>query len=89
MLTAHQLTKLMLKFFLIIGAVFLFSQLQAQDFNNGRTYFFLGLRLPMIAVRDVGHSPLIYRGFVPTLLIGYEKNAPDFVSQPSVAIYSS
>lgn len=86
MLANYLSTKPMIKFFSIIGAVFLFSPLQAQDFNNGRTYFFLGLRLPMIAVRDVGHSPLIYRGFVPTLIIGYEKNAPDFVSRFEVSV---
>ena len=76
----------MLKFLFTVFGIFFFAHLQAQDFNKGNTYFFLGLRLPMIAVRDVGHSPLIYRGLVPTLIVGYEKSAPDFVSRFQASI---
>ena len=76
----------MLKFLLTLYGIFFFVHLQAQDFNKGNTYFFLGLRLPVIAVRDVGHSPLIYRGLVPTLMVGYEKNTPEFVTRFQASI---
>ena len=71
----------MTRFFLTTTFVLFVIALQAQDFNIGNTYFFLGARLPLIAVRDVGHSPLIYRGLVPTLIVGYEKSTHDFVSR--------
>lgn len=71
----------MIKIFLTTFCALFFSFLHAQDFNNGNTYFFLGVRFPIIAVRDVGHSPLIYRGLVSTIIVGYEKRLPDYVSR--------
>jgi hypothetical protein len=40
---------------------------------KGDTYFFLGLGLPIVKVRDVGHSPQIYQGIGTTLRVGYER----------------
>lgn len=72
---------MMIKFFLTTCCTLFFSLLYAQDFNTGNTYFFLGVQLPIIAVRDAGHSPLIYRGLVSTLIAGYEKRLPEYVSR--------
>ena len=48
---------------------------------RGDTYFFLGLGLPIVKVRDEGHSSLIYRGLNSTLRIGYERIGRDAVSR--------
>ncbi len=42
-----------------------------ETFNDGNRYFFIGVKLPILAVRDEGHSPLIYRGLESTLRFGF------------------
>lgn len=48
-------------------------------------YFFLGIGLPIMKVRDQGHSPLKYQGFLPTLRIGYEQINESYVSRVVVS----
>lgn len=48
---------------------------------RGSSYFFLGVNVPMVKVRDEGHSSLIYRGINSTLRLGYERIGTDVVSR--------
>lgn len=58
----------------------------AQDIKPSRDkYFFLGLGLPLVTVRDEAHSPLKYKGFTPTLRLGFENINGDFVSRMTVS----
>ena len=50
----------------------LFLKSSAQEtFNDGNRYFFIGIKMPIRAVRDECHSPLIYSGLEPTLRAGF------------------
>jgi hypothetical protein len=56
----------------------------AQDLSgNNNTYFFLGLGVPLVKVKDLAHSPLTYRGITPTLRVGYESNTTRYLSRIS------
>jgi hypothetical protein len=59
------------------------ASLLAQDplTPRGSSYFFLGVNVPMVKVRDDGHSSLIYSGLNPTLRLGYERVGTDVVSR--------
>jgi hypothetical protein len=48
---------------------------------RGDTYFFLGLSLPITKVRDVAHSPQIYRGLTPTFSVGYDRIGRDVATR--------
>ncbi len=48
---------------------------------RGNTYFFLGLGVPLVKVRDEGHSSLMYRGLNSAFRIGYERIGQDVVSR--------
>ncbi len=68
---------------ILIFSLFFISSLTAQEPLTplGDTYFFLGLSLPIIKVRDEGHSSLMYRGLNSTLRVGYERVGRDVVSR--------
>lgn len=68
---------------ILILSLFISPTLWAQDplTPRGSSYFFLGLGLPIVKVRDVGHSALIYKGLNPSLRIGYERIGTDVVSR--------
>jgi hypothetical protein len=68
--------------FLIINTTLLLAQDMKPAHDN---YFFLGLGVPLVTVRDEAHSPLKYSGFAPTLRVGFENINGDFVSRISVA----
>ena len=54
--------------------------LTAQDLLENRgNYFFIGFSLPIVKVRDLGHSPQLYQGLVPTLSAGYQHIEKNFV----------
>jgi hypothetical protein len=56
----------------------------AQDLTaKNNTYFFLGLGVPLVKVKDLAHSPLTYRGIAPTLRVGYESNTTGYLSRIS------
>ena len=56
----------------------------AQDLLGNRgNYFFIGFNLPILKVRDLGHSPQLYQGLVPTLSVGYQQIEKDYVSRLS------
>lgn len=58
----------------------------AQDLLENRgNYFFIGFSLPIVKVRDLGHSPQLYQGLVPTLSIGYQQIERDYVFRQSVS----
>ncbi len=58
--------------YLILFIAVLNCKVAAQEtFNDGNRYFFIGIKLPILAVRDECHSPLIYRGLEPTLRAGF------------------
>ena len=60
--------------------------LKGQDPNPPRAvYFFLGIGLSIIKVRDEAHSSLKYQGFMPTLRIGYEEITEKHVSRIAVS----
>ena len=73
-----------------IFSVFLTTFLGAQDLltPRGSSYFFLGFSLPLVKVRDEGHSTLLYRGLNPTFRLGYERVGTDVVSRISVSFSS-
>ncbi len=48
---------------------------------RGNSYFFLGIHLPIVKVRDEGHSSLTYSGLNTTLRIGHERIGKDVVSR--------
>jgi hypothetical protein len=60
---------------ILFAFLFLGNTIFAQESTTakGETYFFLGVALPIVKVRDVGHSPQIYQGLGPTLRVGYER----------------
>lgn len=68
---------------ILIFSLFFLSSLTAQEPLTplGDTYFFLGLGLPIVKVRDEGHSSLMYRGLNSTLRVGYERVGRDVVSR--------
>jgi hypothetical protein len=70
---------------LLITCLFLllYSGLTAQEPTTplGDNYFFLGLSLPIMKVRDHAHSPQIYQGLTPTLSIGYDRIGQDVVTR--------
>jgi hypothetical protein len=72
---------------LTIFCLFFTASLYAQEplTPRGSSYFFLGLGLPIIKVRDEGHSPLIYNGLNTTFRIGYERLGTDVVSRFAVS----
>jgi hypothetical protein len=71
--------------FLIICSI-ITTSLSAQDIKPPReSYFFLGIGLPLVKVRDEAHSPLMYRGFIPTLRLGHESINGDYVSRMTVS----
>lgn len=73
--------RIRLLYILILGLLPL-SFLKAQDLNTApNKYFFLGLGVPIIKVKDEAHSPLTYKGWSPTLRIGYEDINRDYVSR--------
>jgi hypothetical protein len=58
----------------------------SQDLGlKNNTYFFLGLGLPFVKVRDMANSPQTYTGVVPTLRLGYESNNSDRVLRAFVS----
>ena len=60
--------------------------LTAQDPKPEReSYFFLGLALPLVKVRDEAHSPLTYRGVASSLRLGRETINGDFVSRTTIS----
>ncbi len=60
--------------------------LSAQDIKPPREkYFFLGVGLPFMTVRDEAHSPLKYQGFAPTLRIGFENINGDYISRMTIS----
>lgn len=67
----------------IIFSLLFTASLFAQDplTPRGNSYFYLGLVLPIVKVRDEGHSSLIYSGMNPTLRIGHERIGTDVVSR--------
>jgi hypothetical protein len=68
----------------IMGLVLFYSTtLVAQEpiSARGDKYFFLGLSLPIMKVRDEAHSPQTYQGLTPTLSIGYDRIGRDVVSR--------
>ena len=69
----------------IIFSLVFTASLLAQDplSPRGSSYFFLGINLPIVKVRDEGHSSLLYKGFSPTLRLGYERVGTDVVSRIS------
>ncbi|MBL7813975.1 MAG: hypothetical protein JNL70_03135 [Saprospiraceae bacterium] len=73
----------MKSFIALFLSLFLVTHVWAQDLltPRGNQYFFLGLGLPMVKVRDEGHSSLMYKGMNPTLRIGHERIGTDVVSR--------
>ncbi len=66
-------------FFLLLSTVS-----TAQDLLENRgNYFFIGFSLPIVKVRDLGHSAQLYQGLVPTLSTGYQQIEKDFASRLS------
>ncbi len=70
---------------ILVFSLFSAASLFAQEplTPRGNTYFFLGIGLPIVKVRDEGHSSLVYRGLNSTLRIGYERVGQDAVSRIS------
>lgn len=48
-------------------------------------YFFLGVGLPIMKIKDEGHSPLKYQGWIPTMRLGYEATSKNSVSRVAVS----
>jgi hypothetical protein len=63
--------------------LFLFSGLTAQEPSTprGDNYFFLGISLPIMKVRDKAHSPQIYQGLTSTISIGYDRIGQDVATR--------
>ena len=77
---------IMKKTVLLILTLSLTFYLKAQDPKPPRdVYFFLGIGLPIIKVRDEAHSSLKYQGFMPTLRVGYEEINQNYVSRIAVS----
>ena len=72
---------------LILFLILSFSlSLKGQNSKVPRpVYFFLGIGLPIIKVRDEAHSSLKYQGFMPTLRVGYEEMTQNHVSRIAVS----
>ena len=69
-------------FFTIIISI----NIQAQDPQLPRqVYFFLGVGLPIMKVKDEGHSPLKYQGWTPTVRLGYEAISKTEVSRIAIS----
>ena len=76
----------MKKTLLLILTLSLTFYLKGQDPKPPRdVYFFLGIGLPIIKVRDEAHSSLKYQGFMPTLRVGYEEINRNHVSRIAVS----
>ncbi len=58
-------------YLILFIAVLSFKVAAQETFNDGNRYFFIGIKLPILAVRDECHSPLIYRGIEPILRAGF------------------
>jgi hypothetical protein len=58
----------------------------AQEIKPPRPqYLFLGFNIPLVKVRDLAHSPLLYKGFTPALRLGFERLNEKYVSRISVS----
>ena len=68
---------------ILFFSLFFTAFVHAQDAltPRGSSYFFLGVNVPIVKVRDDGHSSLIYRGINSTLRLGYERVGTDIVSR--------
>lgn len=72
-----------MRFCITLSLVFIcLNTLKAQDPKLPRQiYFFLGIGLPIVHLKDEGHSPMKYQGWMPTLRLGYEQVGQDYVSR--------
>lgn len=79
--------KIIMKKTLILFLMLAFTfTIKGQDPKVPRPiYFFLGIGLPIIKVRDEAHSSLKYQGFMPTLRVGYEEITEKRVSRIAVS----
>ena len=68
-------------FIIILFSFFTFPSSAQETFNDGNRYFFIGIKMPIRAVRDECHSPLIYRGLEPTLHAGFITRRPNEYSE--------
>ncbi len=76
----------MKKTLLLLLIVANLTDTKAQDPQEARQiYFFLGVGLPIVKIRDEGYSPLKYQGWTPTLRLGYERISKISVSRIAVS----